>query len=78
MALVGNKNDPHRNGLGYPDPTAYKALKRVSVDPPRDIDEDEQRFQKLLHTIFNVCDLADFRIEGRVVLVDKKTGKVWR
>jgi hypothetical protein len=50
----------------------------VSVDPPRDIDEDEQRFQKVLHTIFNVCSLADFRIEGRVVLVDKKTGKVWR
>lgn len=24
------------------------------------------------------CELADFHIEGRVVLKDKRTGKVWR
>lgn len=24
------------------------------------------------------CELADFQIEGRIVLIDKQTGRVWR
>lgn len=28
--------------------------------------------------IEDVCDLADFEIEGRVVLIDKRSGRVWR
>ena len=43
-----------RNGSGYYDPTAYKAMKRVEAD--------EKRYGK----------------EGRIVLTDKKTGKVWK
>ena len=33
---------------------------------------------KLLYAIFDICELADFEIEGRIVLVDKRSGKVWR
>lgn len=33
---------------------------------------------QLLNTLFSLCELADFHIEGRVVLKDKRTGKVWR
>lgn len=65
-----NDNDIKRNGSGYFDPTAYEVLKNI--------DDDEARFHKLLHTIFNICELADFRIEGRIVLEDKKSGRVWR
>lgn len=32
----------------------------------------------LLYAIFDICELADFEIEGRIVLVDKRSGKVWR
>ena len=67
---MGNDNDIKRNGSGYFDPTAYEVLKKF--------DEEEARFNKLLHTIFNICELAGFRIEGRIVLEDKKTGRVWR
>lgn len=28
--------------------------------------------------IKDLCDLADFEIEGRVVLIDKRSGRVWR
>lgn len=28
--------------------------------------------------IFDICALSDFEIEGRIVLVDKRSGKVWR
>ena len=65
-----NDYDLKRNASGYFDPTAYAALKKI--------DEENERFQKLLSTIFYICDLAGFRIEGRIVLRDKRTGKVWR
>ena len=39
---------------------------------------DDARFHRLLDTIFNICELSGFHLEGRVVLRDKRTGKVWR
>ena len=66
-------NDPRRNASGYIDNTAYRAIK--SADQDRDA---ERRFKKLLSTIFYICDLAGFHIEGRLEIRDKKTGKVWR
>ncbi len=65
--------DPRRNASGYIDSTAYEAIK--SADRDRDA---EERFKKLLSTIFCICDLAGFHIEGRLEIRDKKTGKVWR
>lgn len=62
--------NPRKNAEGYSDPTAYKAIKNI--------DEETERFHKLLNSIFAICELSDFYIEGRVVLVDKRTGKVWR
>jgi hypothetical protein len=62
--------NPRLNTEGYPDPTAYKAL--------YNIERDDERFKRLLKTLFYICDLADFDVEGRIVLIDRKTGKVWR
>lgn len=67
---MGHDNDIRRNGSGYVDPTAYEVLKKM--------DEEEKHFHKLLHMIFDICDLAGFRVEGRITLEDKQTGKVWR
>ena len=44
----------------------------------KNIEAEEGRFHKLLYAIFDICELADFEIEGRIVLVDKRSGKVWR
>lgn len=63
-------DDLKRNASGYPDPTAYEAIKRV--------DEEDEKFHKLLHTIFYICKLAGFEIEGRIVLTDIETGRTWR
>ena len=67
------KRDPRRNASGYMDLTAYKAIENVEREA-----EAEERFKKLLNTIFYICELAGFHIEGRITLKDKKTGKVWR
>lgn len=59
-----------RNGSGYVDPTAYKALRTMT--------DEEERFHELLHTIFYICKNAGFHIEERMVIKDLKTGRVWR
>ena len=63
-------NTDRKNAEGYSDPTAYQALKNIEAG--------EERFHKLLYAIFDICELANFEIEGRIVLVDKRTGRVWR
>lgn len=62
--------DPRRNSEGYFDLTAYEAL--------RNVEWEEKRFHRLLNTLFYLCELAGFEIKGRIVLVDKKTGRVWQ
>lgn len=67
MAKIGDKNDDMHNEYGYSDPTAYAALRALT--------RDEQRFRKLLRIIFAACDLAGFELEGRITLVDRRTGR---
>ena len=67
---MGIKNDCRRNAEGYSDPTAYEALKNM--------EQEEERFHKLLDTIFALCELSDFHIEERIVIKDKRTGRIWR
>lgn len=62
-------NDLRKNGSGYDDPTAYEVIKH---------NQSEIRFYKLLHTIFHICELAGFQLEGRVTLKDKRTGIIYK
>ena len=59
-----------KNSEGYSDPTAYTAMKNIH--------RDEDRYRKLRKVILSICDMAGFEIRGPLVLIDKKTGKVWR
>lgn len=67
---MGVKNDYRKNAEGYSDPTACEAL--------RNIEREEERFHKLLDTIFTLCELSDFHVEERIVIKDKRTGRIWR
>lgn len=67
---MGDRNNPRCNAEGYSDPTAFEAL--------RNLEREDERFHRLLHTLFYLCELVDFEIEGRIVLIDKKTGRIWR
>lgn len=62
-----------RNGEGYPDPTAYEAIKNVMTTS----DEDYQRYRKTIGCLLRIAELSGFEIESRIVLRDKSTGKVW-
>lgn len=63
-----NDRELRKNGDGYSDPTAYEVLKKM---------DEEERFHKLLNTIFYLCDLAGFHLENRIVLKDNRTGRIW-
>ena len=65
------------NGSGCKDITAYRAIQNADREE-RKKHTDEERLTKLIMTIFDICDLAGFHVEGRIVLKDKKTGKIWR
>lgn len=69
-----NKVDIGKNASGYRDPVAREAISSAV----KDAREDEARFYKFLDTIFNMAELSGFHFEERVVVKDKKTGKVWR
>ena len=69
---MNNNKDLKRNGSGYLDLTPYNAIKHIEQT------EREVCKIKLLHTIFHVCELAGFELEGRITLKDKETGKIWR
>ena len=68
---MNNINNPRKNSEGYYDLTAFEAIQNLER-------EEEERFHKLLHTLFYLCDLAGFEVQERIVLLDKKTKKVWK
>lgn len=70
---MAREDDIKKNGSGYSDPTAYRAIKNFESNK-----DSDKRFQLLLDTIFNLCELSGFHLEERIVVKDKKTGKVWR
>lgn len=43
-----------------------------------DSDFEQRRVNSLLHVIFKICELSGFWVEERIVLKDRKTGKIWR
>lgn len=64
-----------RNGSGYVDPTAYKALSSVVKDEREA--KQEKRAKKVLETIYNIVELAGFRVDSRIILKDTRTGRKW-
>ena len=67
-----DNNDPRRNGSGCWDLTAYEAIKNIEGD------EDYERAKKLIKTLQNMSHLADFEILNRMVLKDKRTGRIYK
>lgn len=67
---MARDEDIRKNASGYSDPTAYQAIKNI--------EGEDDKFHKLLETIFNLCELSGFHLEERIVLKDKNTGKVYR
>lgn len=71
------KNDV-RNPEHYIDTTPYQAINNMEKAASlKTTSGKNARFYKLLYTIFSVCELAGFELQGRVRLKDKRTGKIY-
>ena len=62
------KNNDFYNHEGYPDPTAYHAIKNAERD---DVSE-------LIKEIKLTVESYDFEIVARIKLKDRRTGKVYK
>lgn len=63
------------NASGCKDMTVFYAIENVSREEKQ---SEEKRVKALLKQIFRDTEKAGFHLENRLVLKDKKTGKVWR
>jgi hypothetical protein len=52
--------------------------RKMSGDYVDKCNEEYGRHKRLLKMIFELCDLAGFKVESRIVLRDKRNGRVWR
>lgn len=73
------ENNLMRNGSGYLDPTAFKAIMSVDNNVDKELQRDRvTKFHTVLDIIHDLCRLCDFELVEHVILKDKITGKIWR
>lgn len=71
---MGNPKNPRNNSEGYPNPTAYEAIRNV-------MQEEYQKTKsvtELVAVIKYIADKAGFEISNRITFRDKKTGLEYR
>ena len=61
--------DLNKNGEGYPDYVAARAIQAADKQP--------EKVSQYIRCIKDLADLFDFEIAGYVSVRDKKTGRVW-
>ena len=74
---MGDNGKPWLNNSGYPDLTAYEALKKIQNEERR-----SQQIDKTAHlvitTIKNILDIAGFELVERIQIRHKKSGKIYK
>lgn len=73
---ISSKDNPIRNQEGYMDLTRHDAVENITREEREK--RERARVTKLIHTVFYICNVAGFDVEERIVLKDRKTGRVWR
>lgn len=66
-----------RNASGCYDPTAYKAIIKADEDLKKSR-EEQIRIRNVICEIHKICNANGLHVEERIILRDKRTGKIWR
>ena len=77
---MGRYDELKRNASGCLDPTAYEAIKNIDRKTTK-LDKDLHEgyiLNKLINSIKILCDRSGYVVVGRVVLKNKKTGKIYK
>ena len=72
---MGRNNNPYFNNSGYPDPTAYEAIRTVSREQNMSLDGKVTMLYRVLHFIISE---AGFEVVGNIELKHKKSGRRFR
>jgi hypothetical protein len=72
LKVFGRKSNPYFNHEGYPDPTAYHAIKSVMKE------DGGSELHDLVKDIKEIVALTDFEIVGRITFRHKKNGKIFK
>jgi hypothetical protein len=67
---------PHlyKNSEGYNDPTVGEAMNNIEAEERRVL----ERISALIPVMKKTAELVGFEVVGRIVLVDKETGKKYK
>lgn len=68
-----NEDNPIRNEEGYMDLTPHDAIENIDRE-----EREHARVAKLIHTVQYICSIGGYWIDERIVLRNKRTGKVWK
>ncbi|MEG1563839.1 MAG: hypothetical protein RR365_08950 [Bacteroides sp.] len=68
----------YKNAEGYNDPTTGEALSNIASEERQKEAGRLAIISELIPIIKNTAELVGFEVVGRIVLVDKETGKKYR
>ena len=72
LKVFGRKSNPYFNHEGYPDPTAYHAIKAAMKE------DSSSELHDLVNDIKDIVAQSDFEIVGRIKFKDKRSGKIYK
>lgn len=73
MIMIDKRNLTH-NAEGYPDPTAYNAIRNIINDEA----ERDNRAFALIRAIKSIIQISGFELIERIKLKDTETGREYK
>ena len=73
--MAHDKKPPlYKNSEGYNDPTVGEAMSNIEAEERRVL----ERISALIPIMKKTAELVGFEVVGRIILVDKETGKKYK
>lgn len=68
----------YKNSEGYSDPTVGEAMSNIALEARRKDAERLDVISQLIPIMKKTAELVGFEVVGRIVLMDKETGKKYK
>lgn len=81
LAISSERTDglgTYKNSEGYSDPTVGEAMSNIAMEARRKDAERLDVISQLIPIMKKTAELVGFEVVGRIVLMDKETGKKYK
>lgn len=68
----------YKNAEGYPDPTTGEAMSNIAVEERQKEAARLAVISELIPIMKKTAELVGFEVVGRIILLDKETGKKYK